>query len=223
MISLELKQKAINLRKNGKSYNVITAETGISKGMLSYWFSKSNWSEITLMQNVAINREESRKRFLKMNKQKSLDLRKKYDLVELHAIREFEQFKNEPLFIASLMLYFGEGDKSTSTGSVRISNIDTPVLKIFTKFLIKYCDIPTNKIKFWLLSYPDLDNKKCLEYWLKQLNLTETNVYKTQIIQGKHKTKRLLYGVGNIILSNKSLKIKILKWIDLMCNDLTRV
>jgi len=66
MISLELKQKAINLRKNGKSYNVITAETGISKGMLSYWFSKSNWSEITLMQNVAINREESRKRFLKM-------------------------------------------------------------------------------------------------------------------------------------------------------------
>ena len=105
MIARELKQKAVDLRKNGKSYNAITKETGISKGMLSYWFSKSDWSEIALIQNVARNREESRKRFLLMNKQKSINLREKYDLIEKQAIKEFELYKNDPLFVASLMLY----------------------------------------------------------------------------------------------------------------------
>lgn len=223
MISHELKQKAIGLRKNGRSYNAITKETGISKGMLSYWFSKFDWSETALMQNVTRNREESRKRFLLMNKQKSFDLREKYNLVEKQATKEFELYKNNPLFVASLMLYLGEGDKSVIGHATRIGNIDSNVLKIFIKFLIMFCNIPKDKIKFWLLAYPDLNINNCVNWWLKELDLSKDNLYKTQVIQGRHKTKKLLYGVGNIIIGGKSLKIKILKWIDLVCDELTRV
>ena len=83
-------------------------------------------------------------------------------------------------------------------------------------------DDSEEKIKFWILGYSDLDIEKCISWWKKELNLKEINMYKTQIIVGRHKTNRLIYGVGNITISGKSLKIRIIKWIKLMCDDLMR-
>ena len=221
MIIPELKEKAIELRRSGASYNLISRETGITKGTLSYWFSNSNWSEETLLKNKARNLEESRRRIVMMNNKRSSDLADKYKKVEEEASREFEKFKNEPLFVAALMLYLGEGSKLAKHPSVRISNTDIAVLKIFINFVTKYCNIPLTDVRFWLLSYPDINHEKCLEWWIRGLNLSRNNLYKTQVIEGKHKTKRLLYGVGNIIIPLKILKIKILKWIELMSIELT--
>lgn len=223
MIKQELKNKAIELRKSGANYNLISKETGITKGMLSYWFSKEKWSIDVLKKNKEINIKESRERILLMNKQRSIQLSEKYRLVEKEAVLEYQKFKNDPLFIAGLMLYLGEGDKSNVNSSTRISNIDYFVLNIFIKFTLKYCNKSISDIHFWVLCYPDLSIEICERWWMEKLSLKKENLYKTQVIQGKHKTKRLLYGVGNIILSGKALKIRILKWINLVCEDLTRV
>jgi hypothetical protein len=96
-------------------------------------------------------------------------------------------------------------------------------LRIFIKFLSNFCGIDKNKIKFWLLCYPDHNKKECEEWWSKNLNLPLEKFYKAQVIQGKHKSKRLPYGVGNITIGGKVLKIKVLRWIELMCEELTRV
>ena len=221
MITQELKERAIRLRRDGASYNLIYRETGITKGTLSDWFSDSNWSEDTLLKNKASNLEESRKRIILMNQKRMSDLVDKYNKIEEEASREFERFKNESLFVAALMLYLGEGSKLAKHSSVRISNTDVAVLKIFINFVTKYCNIPLTDVRFWLLSYPDINHEKCLEWWIRGLNLSRNNLYKTQVIEGKHKTKRLLYGVGNIIIPLKILKIKILKWIELMSIELT--
>lgn len=220
MIAKELKNKAIELRKNGSSYNFIAKEIGVSKSTLSIWFADSDWNSVALTQNKTRNLVESTQRLVRINKEKTLNLADRYKKAEVDAIKEFELFKNDTLFIAGIMLYFGEGDKSKLSGLIRIGNIDAPIIKIFVKFLLKYCNIPINKVKFWLLSYPDLDTDRCLSWWLRELKLSKNNVYKTQIIQGRHKTKRLLYGVGNIILSSKVLKIKILKWVELASKEL---
>ncbi len=50
---------------------------------------------------------------------------------------------------------------------------------------------------------------------MKELGLKNSNLYKFQAIPGKHSKKKLRYGVGNTILGNKFLKIKILEWIRL--------
>ncbi|MEI6843313.1 MAG: hypothetical protein WCK48_02300 [bacterium] len=222
MVSQELKQKAIELRKLGKSYGFINRETGISSSMLSYWFSNKEWSKKIALKNNKENIKNSTKKIISMNKQRRLNLSEKYKLAEEEATVQFEKFKNDPMFIGALMLYVGEGDKSNNNNSLRIGNIDHSVLGIFIKFLGKYCNIPRENIRFWLLCYPDLDIEKCENWWLEKLDLTRDNLYKTQVIQGKHKTKRLLFGVGNIIISKKTLKIKVLKWIDLMSYELMR-
>ena len=218
MIPRELKEKAIKLRRNGVSYNLITKETGITKATLSYWFGNSNWSEDILLQNKVRNVEESRQRILLMNKQRTLNLEEKYNRAKLEAKEEFEKFKNDPLFVGALMLYLGEGDKNGRT--TRISNVKSEVHKIFIKFILKFCGLKYEDIRFWILSYPDLDQNECKMWWKKELSLSDNNFYKTQVIQGKHKTKKLIYGVGTTIIGNKFLKIKILKWIELLSREL---
>ncbi len=220
MISHELRSKAINLRKSGASYTEISNITGVAVGMLSYWFSKEKWSKDIVEQNREKSMEKSRNRMLSINMQRSKDLQEKYRLIEDTAIVQFEKFKTEPLFVGALMLYLGEGDKSSTNPSVRISNIDYSVLKIFIRFVIQYCDQPIEKIRLWVLCYPDLDIKTCESWWLERLDLTPANLYKAQVIAGKHRTKRLRYGVGNIILQGKSTKVMILKWIELMSKEL---
>lgn len=210
------------LRKKGYSYNKISRETGVAKGMLSYWFNRIELPEEILKINKMNNLLESRNRMFLINLERKSILKDKYDTVERDAEREFGIFKKDPVFIASLMLYLGEGDKSDKGHSVRISNTDPSVLIIFKKFLEKYCCVEKNKIKFWMLGYSDLDINSCISWWKKQLNIDENNMYKTQIIVGKHKTNRLLYGVGNITISGKSLKIRVIKWIRLMCSELMR-
>ncbi len=223
MIIPELRQKALDLRRKGHSYNVISRETGISKGTLSYIYNRVNLPEEILLNNKKRNREESGKRIMIVNAVRKAVLENKYHQIEHEAEKTFQIYKNDTIFIASLMLYLGEGDKSDIGHSLRISNTDPYVLKIFIEFVKKYCHIPRENIKFWMLGYKDLDIDKCISWWKKELDLKETNMYKTQIITGKHKSKRLLYGVGNItILGGKTIKVGVLRWIKLMCEYLTR-
>jgi len=123
--------------------------------------------------------------------------------------------KNNPLFIAGVAIYWGEGD-SKSKHNTRMANTDPAMIKIFIDFLTKMCKIKKEKIKAWILVYPDLDQNKCLEYWKKHTGLKLDNFNKTICINGKHKTKRLDFGVCNIGVGNTYFKEKVKIWIKLL-------
>jgi len=207
------KDRAFALRKNGYTYSYISKELNIPKGTLSDWFQHHPWSEEIKEKN---SRASAVKNIRILNEKITKKLKEKYKNAEAEAETEFKRHKNNPLFISGLMLYMGEGDKKRGDGIIRISNIDPGVLKIFALFLKRFLFVKQEKIKFWILLYPDLNEKICKIWWKNRLQIKDKSFYKNQIIQGKHKKKRLQYGVGNIILSNKFLKTKLLKWIDLI-------
>jgi len=209
------KIKAFQLRKQGKSYNKINKILGISKSTLSVWFKNEDWSFVIKAKIIEKTKSRNMERIKKMNLARKNRLEILYEETRIEAKNEFKLFKKDPFFISGIMLYWGEGDKSKNSGIVRISNIDFPIIKIFFNFLIKFCKIDKEKIKFWLLLYPDNNEKECKMKWNKKTGIPLNNFYKTQVIKGRHKTKRLIYGVGNIIISNKCLKEKILEWIRL--------
>ena len=218
---LESKKQAIELRKSGLTYLEIGKKLHISKGLLSNWFKKIPFSEkevLVIKKHSQEVQDRGRLRASITNKYKRMEREK--TAIE-KAEKKFKKVKNESLFIAAMMLYAGEGDRSLINPRVRMANTDERILRIFIAFLLKYCDKSMQNIRFWLLSYPDLDKNICEKWWIHQLKLTPENMHKTQVIQGKHKTKRLRYGVGNVILTDKALKIMILTWIDLMCLELS--
>jgi hypothetical protein len=211
MIDMNLKQKCHILRQQGKSYNFISHETGISKSTLSYWFSGKELSEGVKVVNQEANRQASRDRLIAYLKVRNQGLRQKEFATLLEAQKDFEKFKKQPLFMAGLMLYAGEGDKAHRQ-MVRLSNADPLLCLVFVRFIRKYFPaISDDKMKLWILAYPDHDAGIVEAHWLKIMGFERKNLYKTQVAKGRNKTKRLPYGVGNVSISNRLAKVRILE------------
>lgn len=94
------------------------------------------------------------------------------------------------------------------------------LIQLFATFAEEYLGIPREKIKFWLLLYPDHDPHACSKHWSKVLKLPIGQFYKYQVIQGKSTKRTLHFGVGNTIIGSTVLKVKLNKWIELALKEL---
>jgi len=209
------KTRALFLRKKGKSYQEIASILKISKSTVSVWLKDLNWSQSIKQQLIKKSKIDSRKRMIRLSVVQKEKLAEHYIKAEKEATKEFAKLKNDKLFITAISLYWGEGDKIFKNGIVRISNIDEKVLKVFNDFLQQICLVDIEKIRAGILLYPDLDPKKCLRFWSQEIKITEDKFFKSTVIQGRHKTKRLGNGVCIVSVHNKYLKKKILTWLEL--------
>ncbi|MEK9151215.1 MAG: helix-turn-helix domain-containing protein [Patescibacteria group bacterium] len=216
----ELKLKAIELRKEKKSYREIAELLHVSKSTVSYWLCDIDWSREIQEQLTERTRLLSQKRLVHLNELKRVKWQKVYLRAEAEAIFEFEKFKQNPLFVAGICLYWGEGDRNFLNGKVRLSNVDERLLSIFRVFLEGICKVDKKKISAYILLYPDLDKKTCLNYWSKSIGIEKEKFFKTSVIEGRHKKNRLAHGVCSINVSSKYLKKKILVWIDLFSKQI---
>jgi len=93
-----------------------------------------------------------------------------------------------------------------------VSNSDPKVIEKFIEFLIKICQINTNKLRFNLIIFNDVDPERALEYWSKKLKVSNEKFGKITVIppQGKGSyKKKSKYGVCSVAFGN----IKLKKWI----------
>lgn len=213
------KHLAIKLRKQGKSYNKISRELNVPKSTLSEWFSDFNWSknikkELTLKANYI-----AKKRLRLINKGRRKMWEEWREEARQKARKDFPLLKNNPLFIAGLMMYWGEGD-SKIKNPFRLSNTDPRMIALYTKFLTESLNIPKDNLRPTIILYPDLSEEKCMNFWAATIGIPKSQFYKTQFIKGKHPTKRLSNGICMITCGNRQIKEKILVWIDLLSKNL---
>ncbi len=208
------KEYIFKLRQEGKSYREIQKETGVSRATLGAWFKDVEWSKHILVANKEKNLQECKERVFRMNKGRKIRLKDQYDKAEAEAALDYETYKKEALFWAGLMAYAGEGDKRNKS-LMRITNSEFYIHTIFIKFILKYMDISRETLRIGLLIYPDHNESFCREMWSNILGVPRSQFYKTQVLQGKAKVKRLQYGIGMSIISNTVLKKKLLVWLSL--------
>lgn len=212
-------EQAKELRKRGFTYVEIAKIVNVSKSTISLWLSRETWSRSITESNKKRSAKENGKRISLLNTARGNQYKKLYAEAERSAVTEFKHYKNNPLFIAGLMLYVGEGDNSDNH-LIRIANAKMDVHRIFIKFAMEYLGVSREKIRFWVLLYPDLDPQKCSQYWSKKLKLPLSQFHKYQVIEGRS-TKRTLHdGVGNTIIGGTVLKKRLLKWIALASKEL---
>lgn len=213
-------QQAGELRKRGFTYTEIAKLTNVSISTVSLWLSKEKWSARVKEDNQKRASRENSKRISLLNKARGNQYRRLYAEAERSAATEYTHYRSNPLFIAGLMLYVGEGD-NLHPCLIRIANTRMPIHKIFIAFAQAFLGVPREKIRFWVLLYPDLDPAACSEAWSKDLKLPLSQFHKHQVIQGGGSSKRRLqYGVGNTIIGSAVLKKKLMKWIELALQDL---
>jgi len=211
--------QAVQLRKRGFSYKEIAKITGVSVSTISLWLSRETWSQRVTEDNKKRASRDNGKRISLLNKARGNQNKKLYAEAERSAVTEFKHYKHNPLFIAGLMLYVGEGDNIVNH-VIRIANSRTDVHRIFIKFALEYLGVPREKIRFWVLLYPDLKPHKCELAWSKALRIPITQFHKYQVIEGRSKKRTLHCGVGNTIICGTLLKRKLLKWIEIASKEL---
>lgn len=219
--TLQIKQKAIELRKKGYSYNFISNELNLSKSTLSYW-----------LQNIPYTpNEETIKRIgaskLKMAIFKSQQKMKSLQKAKEEAEKDIETFTKRDLFMLGLGIYIGEGSKTT--GSIRIINSDPRILAVMIDWLKKICGLKIENFSLAIHLYPDINIEEALEFWSKTTGIPKNQFGKTQIDKRTDKKMfkrgRLPYGTAHLtIRSNNNpnygifLFRKIMAWIDTAIN-----
>jgi hypothetical protein len=162
---------------------------------------------------------QSKSRIEKLNTTRGKRLETVYKKAEKEARTEFKELKFHPLFVSGISLYWGEGTR-TSKHTLRLSNIDPKMIRVFIKFLTVICGVPREKVRIYLFIYPDLNAETCVDFWKKELKLKKENFNKCTTIQGRHKTKRLKYGVCTVLVSSTYLVKKMHIWLTLIPSEL---
>lgn len=209
------KIRAFEMRRQGKSYLEIASRLEIPKSTLSGWFKGETWSS-ELKTKLT---EGKRPYVLKQLKLMAEANKKKWALWrqahQEEAVREFAKLKNNPLFLAGVMLYWGEGDKQVKNGKLRISNSDPEMLRLYYKFLVEVLKISQDKISARLIIYPDLVDSVSKNLWSRITGIPKSQFKKSTTIRGRHPSKRNSFGVCDICVLSRGLKEKMLKWIEL--------
>lgn len=214
------KEIATDMRRKGKSYNEIRSALKIPKATLSDWFSKIDWSNDIAKKLGAAVQKQHTVRLIELDKIRGAHLKRIYEEARGEAKNDLIELRYNPLFIAGLMLYWGEGDKSTVRNGVRLANTDPQLIKLYVSFLTRACRIPIVRIKAHVLVYPDLDETRCIQYWAEKSGLPISNFTKCTKIVGRHKTKRLSWGVCLVAVSSTYFKEKVLEWLRIFPKEL---
>lgn len=213
-------EKAKEFRKRGFTYSEIAKLVGISKSTVSNWFSRETWSESVTQSNRKNAFRENGKRISLLNKARSNQNKKLYTEAERSAGVEFAHYKNNPLFIAGLMLYMTKGDLM-HPHVIRFTSANPDTHRIFIKFLKEYMGVSREKIRFWLLLCPSHNALTLSREWSKKIHVPISQHHKYQVIQQKNSKRTLRFGVGNTIIGDTILKKKLIKWLELVNKSLT--
>ena len=157
------RRAAIEMRKNGHSYNSIKKVIKVSKSSLSRWLQDYP---------LSIERVRELRDWSAVRIEKYRNTRKRQREIKEFGIYQEQKVKILPLsprdvFIAGLFLYWGEGGK-TRPYDLTITNTDPAVHNFFIYWLRKNWGISRSQFHIILHLYSDMNPQKEMIYWSKK-------------------------------------------------------
>jgi len=159
-------ERAIILRKNGKSYSQIKKILKVSKSTLSSWLKDFPLSEERIRELRDHNEQRIENYCRTRQRKKEERLNNCFNEVK----KGLFPIKGRELYLAGLFLYWGEGTK-TRLAELALSNTNPSVIKFFIFWLNSALKVPKEKMTARLHLYKDMDINVETQYWSKQLNL----------------------------------------------------
>jgi hypothetical protein len=161
----DIRQKAIELRKKGESYNAIKTKLHVSKSTLSRWLYSLPLSEERLRELQADSPVRIERYRNTMRKKKEVRLGAAYE----EMAKKIGILSSRELFLSGLFLYWAEGTKTREAG-IELTNTNPSMLK-FVMAWLTLLGVPMSKMKVHLHLYADMNIKKQMKFWSKILGL----------------------------------------------------
>jgi len=220
---LSLKEKAINYRKQGYSYGMISEKLGLAKSTLSNW-----------LKEVPYRPSKETLERIKLAPIKSAQVAHDRKVANIAAIKklakkELGKLTKRDLWLLGIGLYLGEGSKLYER--IRIINSDPEIIKLAVKWFKEICDLKNENLIPAIHTYPDNNIPETINYWSKITKIPKTQFNKTQIDRRNNKSRKkkrkLPYGTLHLqIKSNgrkefgKSLHRRIMGWAEAVLNQI---
>ncbi|PIP24676.1 MAG: hypothetical protein COX33_00600 [Candidatus Nealsonbacteria bacterium CG23_combo_of_CG06-09_8_20_14_all_36_125] len=221
MRPLSLKEKAINYRKQGYSYNLISKRFKVAKSTLNYWLKDIDFKPNRIV--LARIKKAKRKLVEAMVKRcrEALKFRKE---VKQNAKNDIKEFNKKDLWYLGTILYLAEGNKIQK--DVRLTNSDPRVIKLFMRWAKTICKVKSDNFQAAVHIYPDNNEKTAINFWSKLTGIPKSQFRKTQVDRRikelKFKKKYLPYGTLHIRVRKSGVLFhKIFGWIEGLFEKIT--
>ncbi|MEV5790339.1 hypothetical protein [Streptomyces sp. NPDC052192] len=204
-----LRERARELRRQGRTYNEIQAELGCSKSSVSLWVRDLPHPE------PRCTPEEQRAR---MNAGLAR-LRAEQDQVreetKRQAAESIGELSDRELFMAGVALYWAEGQKSKPyqrRETVAFVNSDPGVIQVYLAWL-DLLDVPRERLRFRVMIHETADVDTAERYWADLVGIDATTLLATTL--KKHNPKTVRKNVGDAYRG--CLVVRVLQGADLYC------
>lgn len=214
------KAKAIELRRQGKTYNEINDLLGISKSTLSGWLCNY---PLTKQQIDSLSKHIKERKIIRIEKTsrvRYLQIQKRIKQDYENAKRKLLPLTKKELYLLGLFLYWGEGTKGFS-GRLSLNNTDPKVVKFYYYWLTKILRVKKEKIKVLVHLYKDMKIEESLNYWSEYLGIPRDQFnkpYNKDSLRSNLTQKGFGHGTCCVNVCNKLLKNKIMAGIDVLGN-----
>lgn len=198
MHTQKIRQKAVELRKAGYSYNYIMKHVPVAKSTLSDWLYDIPFTPNRHTQETIGNARLASGVYRNNLKKESVK-----DATE-RAYKDMPSLSERDICMLGLALYIGEGGKTG--GITRIINSDPQIINMVIHWLRIQFGIKTENLKVRLHIYPDTDKNKAITYWSEVLKI-DASYFSTPTVDVRTNKKashagKLPYGTAHVTVKS---------------------
>ncbi len=204
-----IKERAIALRKAGKSYSEILKLLGIkSKGTLSLWFKDLELSVESmnlLKENLQLAHERG---LFYANANRKAKIGSENEIARNDGIELIDDLSLRDILLIGTALYWAEGMKSERTQpSLSFSNSDPSLIAVYMRFVREVLKIPEDRIRAGVHIYPSISADGARNYWSSITKLPQNRFYIITQVSSASKGRRpknlLKFGTAVIKVNNR--------------------
>lgn len=197
MIDRKLLETVYN---SGKSLTETAKKINCSPNKVVYWMKKYNIKR----------RGHSESAYIKQNPNG-----------DPFVLKDVEKLNRGELILYGLGLgiYWGEGNKASGCRSLRVTNSDPGLIRIFLKFMKEIFSLDDKRFSFSIVSFNDIKPEVARSYWSKELGISPERFGKITVVpsqgRGTYK-KKSKFGICTAQGNNTKLR-------DLVMNEIEKL
>lgn len=216
---LDLKIRAIELRKKGLSVKDIKKKLGVSLSSVSIWVRDVRLTNEQLKKLYKSKKIGSLKGSIIAAQNKKKQREAITERLKNEGKKEIGTLSKRDRFIIGVAIYIGEGGKTDR--DISVVNSDFRLIKFMMNWFKDFCLVPINKFRGSIYIHDNLDENKAKIFWSKKTGIPLSQFTKSYIVKNKErklkKTKHL-NGIFRIKITDANLHRKIMGWVDGILN-----
>ncbi|MEU6078996.1 hypothetical protein [Streptomyces sp. NPDC047108] len=189
----EMRQRARELRGEGKTYDEIVAELGVSKSSVSLWVRDLPKPDCPARRTEHA-RAVAEARWTRHRRERNVERQQ----TKLGAARDIGRLTDRELFLVGVGLYWSEGAKCKPhqpSERVIFVNSDADMIRLYLAWL-RLLGIASERLRFSLMIHESADTEAALNHWADATGAPVSKFLKTTLKKHNPKTTRKNVGEG---------------------------